>query len=65
MEDYDLSIRIKKLGYKIKMIDTPILASSRRLIKNGIIKMIFKMQFLQFKYRHKFDINKIYKEYES
>lgn len=64
MEDYALSIKLKNLGYKYNLINLPIIASSRRLTKNGILKMILKMQMLQHRYRKGYNIYNIAKDYE-
>ena len=58
MEDYQLSIKLKKL-YPIKYIDSYIISSSRRFEKNGIIKTIICMQKLQHMFRKGYDIEKI------
>lgn len=63
MEDYDLSIKLKKMGFKFSLIPLPIITSSRRFIKNGTLKMIIKMQILQYKYRHGYNIQKIAVDY--
>ena len=39
MEDYELSVRLKNAGYRMKKIDdTPIVVSARRHIESGFIK---------------------------
>lgn len=58
MEDYQLSIKLKKLC-KIKCIDSYIISSARRFEKNGIIKTIFFMQKLQYMFRNGISIEKI------
>ena len=64
MEDYDLSIRLKKLGIYPKLLKTKIYTSPRRFYKNGIIKTIIKMQRLQHLFRNGKDINYIYEQYK-
>lgn len=64
MEDYQLSIDIKKLGKKIHLSKLPIITSARRFEKNGIFKTIINMQKLQYRYRCGYDINKIYSDYK-
>lgn len=63
MEDYQLSIDVKKLGKKIYLSNLPIITSARRFEKNGVFKTIVNMQILQYKYRHQYDIAEIYKSY--
>lgn len=56
MEDYDISIRSKKFT-TLKQIDSEIITSSRRFYPNGnksfvnAIKMMIKMQYLQYRFR--------------
>lgn len=64
MEDYQLSMDVKKLGKKIYLSKLPIITSARRFEKNGIFKTIINMQKLQYRYRCGYDINKIYKDYK-
>lgn len=64
MEDYQLSMDIKKLGKKIHLSKLPIITSARRFEKNGIFKTIINMQKLQYRYRCGYDINKIYSDYK-
>ncbi len=64
MEDYDLSIRLKKLNIPPVILKEKIYTSPRRFEKNGIIKTIIMMQKLQFKFRNGGNIYKIYKEYK-
>lgn len=44
MEDYDFSIRVKKNGDRIKLLDQKIYSSGRRFINNGLWKTIITMQ---------------------
>ena len=64
MEDYQLSMDIKKLGKKIHLLKLPIITSARRFEKNGIFKTIINMQKLQYRDRCGYDINKIYSDYK-
>ena len=63
MEDYQLSIKLKKKKIKIKLIDDYIITSDRKFRNEGILKTIIKMQILQYKFRKQEDIFKIYREY--
>lgn len=65
MEDYALSIKLKKKKVKINILNSNIISSDRRFRKNGILKTIFKMQKLQRMYRKSKDINKILKLYDE
>lgn len=51
MEDYDFSIRVKKNGDRIKLLDQKIYTSGRRFINNGLWKTIITMQKAQSMYR--------------
>lgn len=50
MEDFDLSLRVKKKGIKIIKLDDFLITSARKFTKNGILKTIFLMQKLQLKF---------------
>ncbi|MDY2986178.1 MAG: TIGR04283 family arsenosugar biosynthesis glycosyltransferase [Peptoniphilus sp.] len=63
MEDYQLSIDLKKLGKKFYLSPLPITTSARRFEDNGIWKTVLKMQLLQYKYRKSHDIDEIYRRY--
>lgn len=63
MEDYQLSMDLKKLGKKFYLSPLPITTSARRFEENGIWKTILKMQLLQYKYRKSHDIDEIYRRY--
>lgn len=65
MEDYNLSIRVKDMGIKFKQINLPIITSARRFLDKGIYKTMIRMQILQYKYRHGYNIEKIHSEYEK
>lgn len=63
MEDYQLSMDLKKLGKKFYLSPLPITTSARRFEENGIWKTVLKMQLLQYKYRKSYDIDEIYRRY--
>lgn len=63
MEDYELSLMLKKKGIKVKAIDSTIITSPRRFEKNGVLKTVFLMQKLQFLYRNGVSSEKIYNMY--
>ncbi len=65
MEDYEFSLRIKKLNKAIKMTNSVLFTSARRFVQNGAIKTMIQMQKLQWKYRQGEDIEQIYKEYQD
>lgn len=64
MEDYQLSINIKK-RYKICQANSEIITSSRRFEKEGIIKTMWRMQKYQSMFRKGIDINLINKIYRD
>ena len=59
MEDYQLSMDIKKDKEKIALARRKIITSERRFVKNGRLKTMAKMQRLQHMYRRGEDIEKI------
>lgn len=62
MEDYEFSIMLKENDIAIKRLNTPITTSSRRYMKNGILKtnrMMHKLQKTYRKARKKGYVNKI------
>lgn len=59
MEDYKLSMDIKKDGEKIGLAKGNIITSERRFLKNGRLRTMWKMQRLQYMFRKGKDINKI------
>ena len=63
MEDYKLSMDIKKLGIKFKVLKLPIITSARKFQKEGSLKTIIKMQKLQKSFRQGDDIWDIYRRY--
>lgn len=59
MEDYKLSMDIKKDGEKIGLAKGTVITSERRFLKNGRLKTMWKMQKLQYMFRKGEDIHKI------
>lgn len=51
MEDYELSLTLKEMGIYPKLLESKITTSSRRFIKGGPFKTLFKMQKYQEMYR--------------
>lgn len=51
MEDYELSLTLKEMGIYPKLLESEITTSSRRFIKGGPLKTLFKMQKYQEMYR--------------
>lgn len=64
MEDYQLSIDLKKAGIKIKRLEKKIISSPRRFEENGFFRQIFKMQYLQYLYRRGVDPKILAKKYK-
>lgn len=65
MEDYQLSLDLKKLGIKPHRINLPILTSARRFLETGVLKTMVKMQIYQHQFRRGKNIHAIQKEYEA
>ncbi|AGT44232.1 TIGR04283 family arsenosugar biosynthesis glycosyltransferase [Treponema pedis] len=65
MEDYKLSLHLKKENINVKVLNLPIITSARRFKKNGIIKTVIKMQILQHQFRKGKNIYDIYNSYEN
>jgi rSAM/selenodomain-associated transferase 2 len=65
MEDYKLSINLKKQGYKFGMTNKKLLTSERRFVKNGRLKTMWKMQRLQAMFRAGEDIDRIASMYRD
>lgn len=59
MEDYDLSIRLKQLGYTFQVADQPIYASSRRFDQTGGLRLLIRMQYCQWLFRRNVPIERI------
>ncbi len=51
MEDYELSLTLKEMGIYPKLLESEITTSSRRFIKDGSFKTLFKLQKYQEMYR--------------
>ncbi|KMT22480.1 TIGR04283 family arsenosugar biosynthesis glycosyltransferase [Clostridium cylindrosporum] len=64
MEDYELSLRLRK-SYRICQVDSRIKTSSRRFIKGGIFSTMWKMQRLQSMYRRGVNIEEINRMYKD
>lgn len=64
MEDYDFSIRLKKAGIKISLVDTYVYSSARRFLRNGITRTILNMQKCQYLFRKGVDPDEIRKLYK-
>ena len=63
MEDYELSLRLKKEGVKFKQLNVQITTSARKFELEGVLKTIIKMQILQRKFRKGISANDIAKSY--
>lgn len=64
MEDYDLSLKIRKTGVKLCQINDSILTSERRFVANGRFKTMVRMQYLQHLYRKGTGIDQIAEMYQ-
>jgi rSAM/selenodomain-associated transferase 2 len=64
MEDYQFSLEAKKY-YSIGQTKSKIITSSRRFIKKGVIRTMWKMQRLQWMFRNGEDIKKIASMYRD
>jgi len=65
MEDYQLSMDVKKRGLKIGMTKGKITTSERRFVANGRLRTMWMMQVLQHKFRRGKDIEEIAQIYET
>lgn len=65
MEDYRLSIAVKKAGIPIGMASGYIRTSERRYVNNGRLKTIWRMWMLQLRFRRGDDIEEIARAYED
>lgn len=63
MEDYELSIRLKKLNYKIGIANSRIYTSDRRFKNRGYVKTMLNMQRYQYMFRCGASTAKIVKKY--
>lgn len=65
MEDYELSIRLKKKKIPVKQIHSRIQVSARRYQKNGIIRTMWLTQKMQILYLLGKDVNKLAQKYKD
>lgn len=65
MEDYELSLRLKKLEQRPMQINSTIITSARRFEKNGVLATMLKMQKLRKQYDKGRDIQSILEEYQD
>lgn len=65
MEDYELSIRLKRKKVPVKQIDSMIQVSARRYQKNGIIRTMWLTQKMQILYLFGKDVNRLAKKYKD
>lgn len=64
MEDYQLCLDLLDAGYELKLVDYPIITSSRRLSKYPLIKG-YRMKKLQRLYRNGYNLEKIAQLYKK
>lgn len=65
MEDYEFSIRLKKMNLIPAMTKSAITTSSRRFTQNGTIRTMIQMQKLQYRFRKGKDIEAIRRAYRD
>ena len=67
MEDYQLSLTLRKMGVRFGMTKSRILTSDRRYPKGGMpkLKLMWKMHYLRFLYRRGEDIETIARLYRD
>ena len=65
MEDYKLSMDVRKSGIDLGVANAVIVTSERRYLVNGRIKTMLLMQRLQHMYRRGDSIEKIAQEYRD
>ncbi|MBE9852730.1 glycosyltransferase family 2 protein [Campylobacter concisus] len=63
MEDYKLSIKLKRSGVKFCQLAQNIITSARKFRREGVIKTLIKMQILQYKFRNGASADEIAKSY--
>lgn len=63
MEDYKLSMKLKRSGVKFCQLGQNIVTSARKFRREGIIKTLIKMQILQYKFRNGASADEIAKSY--
>ena len=65
MEDYEFSLRMKRSKIPFIRLNSPILVSSRRFQKNGMLWTMWQMQKFQLKYILGGNVEKIAQKYED
>lgn len=65
MEDYELSLRLRRRGIAPKQINSVIITSSRRFLEGGIFATTWQMHKLRFLYRRGMDIEQIAAKYKD
>lgn len=63
MEDYKLSMKLKRSGVKFCQLGQNIITSARKFRREGVIKTLIKMQILQYKFRNGASADEIAKSY--
>ena len=63
MEDYKLSMKLKRSGVKFCQLSQNIVTSARKFRCEGVIKTLIKMQILQYKFRNGANADEIAKSY--
>lgn len=63
MEDYKLSIKLKRSGVKFSQLGQNIVTNARKFRCEGVIKTLIKMQILQYKFRNGASADEIAKSY--
>lgn len=63
MEDYALSMKLKKAGVKLKRLRERIITSARKFRREGVLSTLLKMQILQYKFRNGASADEIAKSY--
>ena len=63
MEDYKLSMKLKRSGVKFSQLGQNIVTNARKFRCEGVIKTLIKMQILQYKFRNGASADEIAKSY--
>ena len=63
MEDYKLSMKLKRSGVKFCQLAQNIITSARKFRRDGVMKTLVKMQILQYKFRNGASADEIAKSY--
>ena len=63
MEDYKLSMKLKRSGVKFCQLSQNIVTNARKFRCEGVIKTLIKMQILQYKFRNGASADEIAKSY--